>query len=471
MSYASARDTFHRALQDDLAAFIHRCFQYVVPGTKFAPNWHVEAIAYELTRCYGRDVTRSIINVPPRSLKSLCTSVAFPAWILGRDPSARIICVSYSNELSEKHARDCLLIMQSAWYRALFPRTVLDKTKSSRTEFTTTRKGYRLATSVEGTLTGRGGNFIIIDDPLKPQDAYSAAARKANKDWFDSTLYSRLDNKEKDVILLVMQRLHQDDLVEHVSQKEPWSILCIPAIATEEQDFALGNGRVYHRRVGELIHPARESQEALDGIRASLGSALFDAQYRQRPVPPEGGLIEWRWFKEYKELPPDYTPEIVQSWDTASKAGELNDYSVCTTWACMNKNYYLLDVFRKRMTYPELKRQVENVALRWNASEILIEDAGTGTTLLQEVKYVHTPSAAITRRVKPSGDKVVRMTSQTSVIEQGRVYAPVAAPWLAEFRRELCAFPNGSHDDQVDSVSQFLRWKARGPTCVAVPNY
>lgn len=148
--------------------------------------------------------------MPPRSLKSICTSVAFPAWILGKDPSKRIITTSYSDELASKLARDCRAVMDTKWYKELFPQTRLNPNKRTETEYETTKNGYRLATSVGRTLTGRGGNFIIIDDPIKPQEALSETKRKSVNQWYTNTLYSRLDNKNTDVIIIVMQRVHTD---------------------------------------------------------------------------------------------------------------------------------------------------------------------------------------------------------------------------------------------------------------------
>jgi hypothetical protein len=217
--------------------------------------------------------------------------VAFPAWALGHDPSRRIICASYSENLAAKHALDCRAVMETGWYRRIFPNTRLSRDKNTELNFLTTRYGFRYSTSVGGTLTGRGGNLIIVDDPIKPEEVLSDTKRSAINEWFDRTLYSRLDDKRQDVIIVIMQRLHVDDLIGYLLQKESWVYLQLPAIAQVEQCIPIGSGREYVRKPGELLHPARESREALDDIKRNLGSFNFSAQYQQCPVPPEGEII------------------------------------------------------------------------------------------------------------------------------------------------------------------------------------
>jgi hypothetical protein len=287
------REVLELALRTDLATFTHRTFQIVAPAQIYRHNWHVDAIAWHLRQCAQGRINRLAINLPPRHLKSIAASVAFPAWLLGHDPTIRIICASYSENLAGKHALDCRAVMESDWYRRVFLDTRLSREKNAELNFVTTRHGFRYSTSVGGTLTGRGGNFMIIDDPIKPEDAMSDSRRSAVNEWFDRTLYSRLDNKRKDVIILIMQRLHIDDLTGHVLGKEPWVHLNIPAIAEAEQRIRLAPNRLYSRRLGELLHEARESKADLARIRATIGSFNFSAQYQQRPIPLEGEIVRW----------------------------------------------------------------------------------------------------------------------------------------------------------------------------------
>lgn len=457
---ADRRQVLDALLRVDLASFIAKSFETLNPGAAYQPNWHIRAIAFRLEECLHGRCKRLIVTLPPRNLKSTCVSVAFPAWVLGHEPARRILCVSYSDDLALQHSRDCRTVMESRWYRRLFPATRSNPRKNTERELVTQDQGFRLAVSVGGSLTGRGGNLIIIDDPLKAQDATSSAERGRVNAWYDGTLYTRLDDKAEDTIVLVMHRLHADDLVGHVLEKEDWAILDLPAIATEGEEVEIGAGEHHRRRPQEVLHPARENRETLERIRRTVGSACFEAQYQQCPVPPQGNLIRREWFQRYRQPPaPGAFRQIVQSWDPSVKAGLANDYSVCTTWGLKGGDYYLLHVYRERLEFPTLLRTVSRQAQEFSARVVLIEDAGTGAALIQTLRQEGRLKVI---PVRPKLDKETRVSQCSATIEAGRVYLPEEAPWLAAFERELLAFPNGRHDDQVDSLSQFLGW-ASGP--------
>jgi predicted phage terminase large subunit-like protein len=449
-------------LRRNLYAFIARTFYELNPETEFKPNWHIEVIAAELEACWRGETTRLIINVPPRSLKSQAASVAFPAWLIGHNPSAQIICASYGQDLANKHAGDCRSVLSSEFYQSIFP-TRLSPDRKAVQEFMTTEKGVRMATSVGGVLTGRGADYIIIDDPLKPDEALSETQRNAANDWYDHTLYSRLNDKKTGCIILIMQRLHEDDLVGHVMSQGNWKVLRFPAIAEEDETYeirtTLGHRR-FHRRVGEALHPNRESLEILQNIRETQGEYNFAGQYQQAPAPLGGGMVKAGWFKTYQkgDLPAKFET-VIQSWDTANKPTELSDYSVCTTWGVKDKNIYLLHVFRRRLDYPNLKRAVEEQARGHMPKTILIEDKASGTQLIQEL--VHGGVHGI-QRYEPQMDKSQRLHTVSSSIENGFVYLPEKEEWLPEYLHELTTFPNSKHKDQADSTSQALDWVRQG---------
>ena len=448
----------YELLAQDFVGFAELAFRHLNPTTDYAHNWHIDVIAEKLEDCRRGDTRRLIINMPPRQLKSHLVSVAYTAWALGHDPSLQIICVSYGQDLSEKLARDAREIMQSSWYKRIFP-TRLSATKQAVAEFVTTRQGMRLATSVGGVLTGRGADLIILDDPLKPEDAMSTTQRKASNEWYDNTLYSRLNNKQNGTIIIVMQRLHEDDLVGHVLEKEPWEHLALAAIAETDEGHRyktpLGPQRTI-RRTGEALHPEREPVSTLARIRRSLGEYNFASQYQQNPVPVEGALVKASWFKTYDaDTLPDSFDQIIQSWDTATKASELNDYSVCVTMGVKDKNIYVLDVFRRRLEYPDLKRAVIEKANAYPSPNILIEDKSSGTQLIQELNQFGLRNVTA---VTPTGDKLMRLHAQTATIENGYLLLPKETPWLTDYVRELTSFPGSKHDDQVDATSQALKW-------------
>jgi predicted phage terminase large subunit-like protein len=456
-----AIDQYYEILSLDPYAFIHRAFLELNPQTPFLRNWHLEVLAAKLEAVRLGKIRRLIINVPPRSLKSHSASIVFPAWLLGHDPAAQILCVSYAQDLADKFSRECRILMSSPFYRALFG-TRLSPLKQAVEEFVTTAGGYRLATSVGGVLTGRGADCIIIDDPLKPEEALSEALRQGVNDWYDNTLYSRLNDKARGAIVIIMQRLHEDDLVGHVLGQEPWEVVSFPAVAEKNEDFIVETPygrRRYRRKVGDVLHPERESLATLEFIRQTIGPYNFAGQYQQAPAPLGGGLVKAEWFKTYDphQLPEKFE-QVVQSWDTANKPTELSDYSVGTTWGLKDKHLYLLNVCRKRLNYPDLKRAVREQGEAFGADVILIEDKASGTQLIQEL--VAEGLYAVTK-YEPECDKVMRMHAQTAIIENGLVHLPREAHWLADYIHEMTTFPKGKYDDQVDSTAQALDWVKR----------
>jgi len=444
-------------LRNDFSTFIERSFYQLNPDVQFLPNWHIELIASELERCLRGETKRLIINVPPRSLKSHCASVAFPAWLLGHRPSAQIICASYAQDLADKLAFDCRSLMNSDWYGKVFS-TRLSPQRQAVSEFMTEAQGFRLATSVGGVLTGRGGDFIIIDDPLKPDQAVSDTQRNAVNEWYEHTLYSSLNHKATGCIIIIMQRLHEDDLVGHLMQQGGWKVLKFPAIAVEDETHVIRtcySTRTVHRLAGEALHPVRESLTILQNSQSNLGEYNFSGQYQQEPAPRGGGIVKLDWLRTYKVGEPGNCDLVFQSWDTAAKDKEESNYSVCTTWGKKDRNLYLLHVHRRRMDYPELKRSVMEQATRFDPATVLIEDKSSGTPLIQELR--HEGWHAI-KEYHPKMDKKTRMHSVTSMIEGGFVHLPDKASWLADYLHELTTFPKGKFDDQCDSTSQALDW-------------
>jgi hypothetical protein len=288
----------NRALVDamcrtDFASFVQRSFHSLRPGRPFFPNGHIYAVAFHLEQVRRGKIRRLIINMPPRSLKSLMTSVAFPAYVLGLDPAAGLIVVSYSSEIAAKHSNDFRAIVASDWYSSLFARMRISQFKNSESEVCTTRGGFRLSTSIDGTLTGRGGDIIVIDDPLKPMDALSDPKRDRVNQWYANSLLSRLDDKQSGAIVIVMQRLHVEDLTGSLLKRgsADWVHLNLPAIAEQNEQIQISDEEFYTRRAGDPLHPEREPIAVLEKMRAELGADTFAAQYQQCPIPQDGAMI------------------------------------------------------------------------------------------------------------------------------------------------------------------------------------
>ena len=356
--------TVHRArvldaaCRTDFVTFTGMCFHLLTPGKSFLPNWHIEAIAYHLEQVRLGKKRRLIINPPPRSLKSIMSSVAWPAYILGHDPTKRIVAISYASDLATTFSNNFRQILNSPRYQRLFPGTRISRVKNTEFEVTTTRNGYRLATSVDGTVTGRGGDILIIDDPLKPTDA-GRWREHVNETVLQNTALRASTTKQNGAIVVVMQRLHTDDLTGTLLRtSDEWTLLNLPAIAEQDETIQIGADQYHTRHVGEVLHAEREPRSVLDRIRFCNWSGQFAAQYQQAPIPPGGLMIKPDWVRRYDQLPARKSPSnIIQSWDTASKEGGQNDWSVCTTWLTQANKYYLIEVLRGRFDYPTLKAQ------------------------------------------------------------------------------------------------------------------
>lgn len=456
MTKLGNRDYLKAILRNDFPSFVARVFATVSPGDTYQNNWHIHAIAHQLESVRTGECARLIITMPPRCLKSIAGSVAFAAWLLGHNPKKRVLAVSYAEGLAEKLALDCMKVLEAAWYRECFPATRIAKGRGARTDFETTSGGGRFSTSIGGTLTGRGGDIIIVDDPHKPDEATSDARRTKVIEWYRTTLLSRLNAPSADPIVLIQQRVHEADLAGELIEQGGWEHLNLPAIAELDEAYDLGRRGTKQVHQGDLLHAARLPQALLDQRKEELGSYVFAAQYQQRPSPIEGGLVNWHWFQTYDTPPSVYEGgQIVQSWDTAIRAEQHSDYSVCTTWLVRQKRAWLLDVIRLKLEFPELQKSIVSEAKKWKASRVLIEQAGSGHQLLQHFSRVRYPRVW---GIQPKDDKATRLMSVTPAIESGRVTIPKEAPWLESFKRELLLFPNSRHDDQVDSLSQFLLW-------------
>jgi len=419
-------------------------------------NGHIEAMAYHLEQVRLGRIRRLIINLPPRYLKSVVTSVAFPAFVLGHEPTKRLIVASYGSDLAVKFANDCRTVINSPRYKSIFPGLQISRMKNTESEIATTRGGFRLATSIDGSLTGRGGHIMIIDDPIKPSDAPSDPKREHVNAWFKNTLYSRLDHKQKGAIIIVMQRLHDDDLCGFLlKSSHDWVVLSFPAIALKDEQIPIGDGRFYDRHIGDVLHSEWESKLELDKNRSEVGEDIFAAQYQQCPSQPTGHMIKRDSIQRYDHLPiRTKSHYLIQSWDTAIKADANHDRSACVTVLVdERRNYYLVEALSDRLLYPELKARAISQAQKHKPDKILIEEVGLGRTLIKDLKAAGLPAVGVI----PEGDKLTRVSIQLEKFANGQVFFPRKA--IVDLENELFAFPNGRYDDQVDALIQALAYE------------
>lgn len=438
----------------DLHYFIKRCFNIINPNTKYVDNWHIEAISRVLEKVEDGTIKRLIINMPPRYLKSICASVVFPAWVMGKFPNKRIIVASYSEKLSLKHSTDCRLIMESKFFKRIFSDCVLSNTQNQKYKFATTQNGYRFATSVNGTLTGEGGDILIIDDPHNPNDIFNSNLREKTINWYSNVFSSRLNDKKNGAIIIAMQRLHPNDLSGYLLEKNKdlWYHLNLQAISDIDYKIDIGNFKKIFKK-GEILFPAREGKNELEKIKNDMGTYIFNAQYQQKPLIQESSMIKKSWLKEYNDK--IEFENVFLSFDTAIKAGVNNDPTVCTVWGEYKNNYYLFDVVREWLEYPELKKISIDLIKKYGPTAVLIEDKASGQSLIQDLKNELRQNII---PIKITKDKITRFASVTPFFESGRIFILENTEWIVDYKNELLSFPNSLHDDQVDSTSQFLNW-------------
>ena len=444
-------------LRTDAAAFHGKAFVTLKPGVDFLQRWFHEHMAWALERVRRGEERRLIINVAPRSGKSLLISVAWPMFVLGHDPSCEILAISHTDSLARDFSLMRRAIAEQAWYQALFPDLAFKRTRNMDLE--TTAGGRIFASGVGGAVLGKGADLIILDDPQQGSAATSEAERRRFNEFYDNTLIGRLNNKATGAIVMAAQRLHQDDATAHLTESDDFRVISLPAIASDAARYQLSEtpGDVYRRRAGEVLDPVREPMAVLETIRRIQGHTYFQAQYQQEPVPAAGNLIQRTWLRFYDEAPSPLDRTII-SWDTASTLGEASDYSVGTVWGAKGLDFYLLDIVRDRLQPSDLRRWIVQLHQRWQAHLTMIEDTELGRALAHELHDSQTLRPILRRSV---GSKQARIEAQAARFETGQVHLPRTHPALGEYMSELLAFPSGRHDDQVDSTSQALAYLTR----------
>ncbi|MDA0939042.1 MAG: phage terminase large subunit [Proteobacteria bacterium] len=441
-----------KELYKNFKSFVRKAFAVLHSEKTFLDNWHIDLICQYLEALQSGKIKRLIINMPPRHLKSICTSVAWPAWILSMDATAKIIVASHSQNLSTKHSIDCRNLMQSTWYKAFFPQSIILKGANTKQKFSTMHHGCRIATSVGSSLIGEGADYIVIDDPITPEQSARKLSREKVVNWFKGTIAPRLNNKKLGKIVLVMQRLHQDDLSAEFIKNGQWEHLKLPAISDEPRKFFLQGKKILDNKE-RYLHQDALGERELEEIKKEIGSFAFAAQYQQEPYSINSGIIKSHWIKIYKDIPYNACCTLFQSWDCAIKSGIQNDYTVCTTWKVCDDIIYLVDVFRARIEYPRLKKEVMHYAQKFNPEAIIIEDHASGQQVAQELE-----NKIPIIKYRPKWNKEMRLLLCSSLFESGKIMFPEYADWLFELKNELFQFPHTKHDDQVDSITQFLHW-------------
>lgn len=446
--------------QKSLDNFIKAAWPVIEPGHPFIDNWHIDAICQHLEAVIRGEIKRLVINVPPRSSKSTIVSVMWPVWVWLQDPTKRFMTVSHGDRLAVRDALASRRLLTSTWFqRGWKDNFKLTGDQNQKSRYENDHRGCRLAFGIGSGITGEGGDMLIIDDPHDAKSAmFSEKERQNVLDKFDQELSTRLNDSEKSAIVIIMQRLHADDLAGHVLKTGKYEHLCLP-MEFERARRCITKLGVQDPRTteGELLCPARFPSTWVIEQKQLLGTYGTSGQLQQIPVPTKGGIVKIDWFRAYRVIPSnDQWMDVIQFWDTAQKANELlNCPWVCGTWIRTQTGYYLIDVFRKWMDYPTGKRMVKSLAKKHNPNAIVIEDKSTGSSLIQELKLEEIMPLI---PFEPENDKITRLSIESPVIEAGNVWLPESAPWLPDFLNEISQFPLSATMDQADMLSMALKY-------------
>ena len=470
----------------------------------FAAAWHtfdpspfflgapIYAVAEHLEAVANGDIKRLIINIPPRMSKSSLTSVAFPPWVWAQrhnsptsGPGVRFLHASYSSQLSMRDSVSCRRLLESPWYQFLWgERFLLTSDQNTKTRFDNNKNGSRLCTSVGSTLTGEGGNIIIVDDPNAAQEAFSEATIQTTIDWWDTALSTRLNDAKNGAFIVIQQRLAENDLTGHILSKDvgEWTHLMLPMRYEPDRSFVTSIGwEDWRTEEGELLWPERFGEAEVRQLEATLGPYGAAGQLQQRPEVKGGGIIKREWWQlwEHEVFPPlDY---IVASLDTAYTTKQENDQSALTVWGVFSQDpiaqsskaatggavertynfpipkVILLHAWADRLELHELVHKVASSCKRFKVDKLLIENKAAGISVSQELRRLYaTEGFAVQLMDTGAQDKMARLYSVQHLFSEEMIYAP-DRNWADMVITQCAAFPKAKHDDIVDTVSQALR--------------
>ena len=434
-------------VKDDFLEFVKHMWPEFVEG------YHHKIIAEKFNKLATGEIKRLIVNMPPRHTKSEFASNYLPAWMIGRNPKLKIIQTTHTAELAVRFGRKAKNVIDSSEYQEVF-KTKLQEDSKAAGRWETEGGGEYFAAGVGGAITGRGADLLIIDDPHKEQDAMSKEGFDKAYEWYTSGPRQRL--QPGGAIVVVMTRWSTKDLTGRLMQNQKeikgdqWEVIEFPAIMPS----------------GLPVWPEYWNLNELEKVEATLPIAKWNAQWMQAPTAEEGAIIKRDWWQDWPHDNPPVTEFIIQSYDTAFLKKETADYSAITTWGMFRDDesqmhILLLDAEKDRYEFPELRRVAHESFLFWRPQMVLIEAKASGIPLTHELSRMGIPVVNYT----PSrgNDKHVRVNTVAPFFESGRVWAPMHKQYAQEVIEECAAFPNGDHDDYVDSMTQaIMRFRQGG---------
>jgi predicted phage terminase large subunit-like protein len=451
-------DDTKKLVQTKFLAFAMKAFAYLNKGSDLGQDKYLKVLAERFARVAAGKTKRLVVSLPPRHFKTFMGSICLPAWTLAHNPSAKIVILTYGQDLADKIAYAIRKILRSDWFEQAF-RTRLAKNRTKVMDFLTTDGGGVRSLSIEGGVTGLGADYIIIDDPVEIKDCDNAKRLERINNLFDNEIQTRLDRPKKGCIVIIAHRISENDLPGHVLQKGGWKQLKLPLIAMRSRTYDLGDGEVWERKKGELLRPDAFTKQDIRRLRDSKQPG-FETLQQQNPGGRDRLRIKAQFFPAFSADQPMGQSPVVLSIEPGQKGGPTNSFSVIQAWAPKDGAHLLLDQWREQASYPEFRSQTRQFIRTYRPSAVLIEDTGLGPSLMSEIKAQNGMELV---PITPVGDKVERLRRHRGAIRDGLVRLPQGAAWHAEFISEATQFPYGLFDDQMDALSQYLDWIAEHP--------
>ncbi len=454
-----------------LDEFIKQAWAVIEPGTTYVDNWHIGLIAEYLQAVEDGEIKRLIINMPPRHMKSIEATVCYPVWAWIKNPAKRFIKVSYSDSLSRKHnilSRD---IIKSPWYQSNWgDRFSLKDDVNRQNEFENNHHGMMFSTSVGGAITGNGADVIIIDDPQNPIMANSEVERQNSIDFFKNTLQTRLNDPKTGAFIIIMQRLHENDLTGYIlSEDLGYTHLCLPAEAPKRTVITFPKtGKEIVREEGDILNPGRFDGEVLASLKKSMGSLQYAGQFQQVPAPAEGVIFKREWLTNFYTDGAIPVTQDIQSWDMAFTKSEGSAKVAGFVMGRRGADIYIKDLVNDKMTFTESVAAVRTLSGKWKKARAkVVENKANGPAIVDLLKK-EIPGMV---EFNPKGSKEERAISVTPYFEAGNIHFPdpKTHPWVDDLIRDLLMFPKGTYKDTTDALVQGILYLMDKPLMSAPP--
>ncbi len=446
----------------DFGSFVRKAFRHAHDGEKLGDDPYIDFLCHELEQVARKKRRRMIVNLPPRHLKTFLGSVCLAAWILGRRPATRIMIVTYNEKLAEDIAYRVRDIMQTDWYERAFE-TRLAGDRNRVNDFVTRQHGGVFAASVDGAITGHGGDVIIFDDPLDMKDANNLEQIQHVNQSFDSMVMSRLNNAKKGIVVVIAHRLNKTDLSGHLDDEGGWRHIVLPMIATRTRKYDLGYD-TWKREKGTLLRPDAFSSKEIKRLEKSLAPD-FETLYQQNPGGRGSLALKRSYFLNYNPSSLPFDGRMVLSIDPSQRSGPANSFSTIQAWCWSGRDHYLVDQWRSQCNFEALRSAYWRFVRKYRPVVALIEATAMGPHLITEAR--HSAGVQVLEIIPDGRSKADRLAAHLATIRRHHIHLPDIAEVREPFIVECLEFPTGKFDDQIDALTQYLDWVSTAPILLA----